>query len=493
MRSPFGEDSHAEFTRVKYPGNNGTPNGVAVQEFKRSPAEELQTISRGGRRKHSSRAGTAMRGPGPFNLGASGGPKRVCTGREPVAPVGRSWEGQSPSPEGGQGNPGRPTGGTLTPYEAFNPKIPRKSSGKALLACQYWNKSPLPDTKELTGSLSPDGAYSPKYINACKQGAWSIVTWPVDLPEKAKVRRFKCRSWRHEGECAKWRGAQDFKRIEGALKSNSGFWVYMVFTFDRKEWRNEFEAYKGLLACWDKFRKRFERKFGKFQYIVLCEKHRDGWPHINILIRNEKFAEKCAGDGWRAIRKSWVKPQAIECGFGKIAWVEPVRDESAMAGYCVKLLKTIGEISKLNQAPVNAPKNFRRLRASQGLLPPPHKNPNITGWLEMEPFEKVEHKWERIKELLNSGGKHFSLNMQTGEIEEVGLAGRMRKAIEQAVLRKPKEKCNAGVDDAGGRPKKVYANNRGVRRGTRGDSSHGPALVGGQPSPSSHKATGPPG
>jgi len=369
-------------------------------------------------------SGVGLQGGRPLSFSPQGGPQgQIGCHLERVSKGEPEGRGQSPS---------------AAPYKAFNPKIPRKSSGEARLACQYWNKSPLLDTKELTGSLSPDGAYSPKYINACKQGAWSIVTWPVDLPEKARVRPFKCRSWRHEGECAKWRGAQDFKRIEGALKNNPGFWVYMVFTFDRTEWRNEFDAYKGLLACWDKFRKRFEREFGKFQYIVLCEKHGDGWPHINILIRNEKFAEKCAGDGWKSVRKSWVKPHSIECGFGKISWVEPVRDETAMAGYCVKLMKTVGEISKLNQAPVNAPKNFRRLRSSRGLLPPPHKNPNITGWLEMEPFEVVEHKWEMIKKLLDAGGKHFRTNMQTGEIEEVGLAGRMRKAIEQAVLRKPR-------------------------------------------------------
>ena len=230
------------------------------------------------------------------------------------------------------------------------------------------------------------------------------MTWPRDHPEKAKVRSFKCRAWRHEGECAKWKGAQDFRRIEGAFKKNPGSWVYMVFTFDRKDWFNEFDAYKCLYSCWDKFRKRFERKFGKFQYICLCEKHRDGFPHINILIRNEKFAELC-NENWRGVKSDWVEPHAMASGFGLNSYVEPVRDSSAMAGYCVKLLATIGEVSKLSQAPVNAPKNFRRLRASRGILPPPIKNPNITGALQMEPFERTEHRWETIKKILGEGGK----------------------------------------------------------------------------------------
>jgi len=302
----------------------------------------------------------------------------------------------------GERGPKGLAGGRAPATTQRDPGIPG-AAAPSRLAWQYRNKSTVPGTKRLTGSVSKDGAYSPKYINACRQGAWSIVTWPRDHPEKAKVHCFKCRSWRHEGECAKWKGAQDFRRIEAALKNNPGFWVYMVFTFDPKDWFNEFQAYKGLLSCWEKFRLRFERKFGKFQYVNLCEKHKNGRPHINILIRNEKFGELCK-ENWRRIKSDWVEPHLIASGFGLNCYVEPVRDESAMAGYCVKLMNTIGEVVKTTQAPVNAPKNFRRLRASRGLLPPPIKNPDITGRLEMQPFEKVEHNWETIKKLCAAGG-----------------------------------------------------------------------------------------
>jgi len=334
-------------------------------------------------------------------------PSKSFMGREP--PVGRG--GQSPPPSAAlsrvKGIPGQSRGGT--------------DAEKVPLACQYRNKWPHVATKGVTGSVSDTGAYSPKYINACRAGAWSIVTWPVANPDQVKFRQFKCRSWRHEGECSQWKGAQDFARISSALKKNRGSWTYLVQTFARdREFRNSYEAYKGLFGCWPKLRKRLTRKWGDFKYIALAEKHRDGWPHLNLLIRNEALAEACSEDGWKSVRKNWLEPHAVKSGFGMRTWIEPVRDAEAMSGYFVKLCGTAGEFTKSSQSPDNAPKNFRRLRASQGLLPPPHKNPDFTGCLEKEPLEIAEHRWETIKEksqmIFIDGKKHLDVEEFATEI-----------------------------------------------------------------------------
>ena len=58
---------------------------------------------------------------------------------------------------------------------------------------------------------------------------------------------------------------------------------------------------------------------------------------------------------------------AVECGFGFIFWIERVRNKGELTNY---FLKIATELGKASQIPVNAPKNFRRVRASQKLLPP---------------------------------------------------------------------------------------------------------------------------
>ena len=72
-------------------------------------------------------------------------------------------------------------------------------------------------------------------VVACDSGAWTIASWKVESPSKKHLRPFKCRSWRHEGECREWRGAQDFLRCREAIQSRPG-WVYAVLTFDPKQW-----------------------------------------------------------------------------------------------------------------------------------------------------------------------------------------------------------------------------------------------------------------
>jgi hypothetical protein len=76
-----------------------------------------------------------------------------------------------------------------------------------------------------------------------------------------------------------------------------------------------------------------------------------------------------------------MQTSAVACGFGPIGWLEPLRSQEAMAGYFVKLARELtGEKDNL-QIPIEAHAHFRRLRASVRLLPPPLKNPDMTGLL----------------------------------------------------------------------------------------------------------------
>jgi hypothetical protein len=110
---------------------------------------------------------------------------------------------------------------------------------------------------------------------------------------------------------------------------------------------------------------------------------------VNVLIGNTRFWEAACED-WRGLRREWLKPNLEEVGFGPIAWLEPMRDASKMAGYLTKLAQELTGSNVKNQTPVSAPPHFRRLRSSNGTLPPIHTDPDTAGRLWQCPLETME-------------------------------------------------------------------------------------------------------
>jgi len=242
-------------------------------------------------------------------------------------------------------------------------------------------------------AIAPVDGKMPGYIKACHFRNWTLSLWRKDEhPITEDGRRWKdvpynCRSWRHAGACAKHRAAEDVERIKAALSARQGHYVYVVLTFARESFDGDFgAAYRGIVRCWDRLRKRIVRDWGKIEYVCVVERHADGWPHINLLIRNERLAASCEGNGWKRVRSRWLEPEARACGFGFRTWIEPMRSE-AIATYLVKLA---GEMGKKAQVPLDAPRHFRRLRGSRGFLPPKPKDLDLTGRLWRKEIEEVE-------------------------------------------------------------------------------------------------------
>lgn len=122
-------------------------------------------------------------------------------------------------------------------------------------------------------------------------------------------------------------------------------------------------------------------KWGPIEYIQTWERHRSGWPHVNVLVSNGPLAKACAGWGWVDVRRDWLIHEAVASGFGKVVYIKPMEDRLKMAGYLTKLAQELTGAGFKNQVPRNAPHHFRRLRASRGLLPKPYKDPDLTGAL----------------------------------------------------------------------------------------------------------------
>lgn len=229
-------------------------------------------------------------------------------------------------------------------------------------------------------TISRENGLSLKSVHMCESGSHHFAMWDPKNPSNIIFLPFRCRSWRHAGGCQRFKGAQDFVRVSEGILSRGDRWVYLVLTFDQRRESSEWDCYRLGLTRWSKFLDRLEYHHGKIAYVQTWEKHRNGFPHVNVVIHNEQIWNLCQHDGWRSWRQSLI-PHLTETGFGKVVHVEPLRPDTGkgLAGYLTKLSRELTGAGIKNQVPVNAPPHFRRIRASQGLLPPIHRPGKMQG------------------------------------------------------------------------------------------------------------------
>lgn len=222
------------------------------------------------------------------------------------------------------------------------------------------------------------------YCEACRRNAWHLEIWRKDGTGDKIIIPYACRSWRHEGDCRQWCGAQDFERCRIGMEKHT-FWLHVRMGFFQRRRRLDYRIFRSGLICWDKMRKRITRKFGPFKYIQTWEAHKSGWPHIHLAVSNATLFHLCTGKP-EVDFQVLLGSHAVDCGFGREGWLEPLKSKTAFAGYLTKLANELTGGGKEYQVPVKAPMHFRRLRASVGLLPPRFKNEDMTGMLKRIPM-----------------------------------------------------------------------------------------------------------
>lgn len=292
------------------------------------------------------------------------------------------------------------------------------------------------------------GPSAPKYIKACHTQSWMLATWSkTSEAPSVSTRPARCCSWRHTGPCAQQKAAEDYSRIQAALAPLPREDIcYLVLTLDPSAWdgtgwrgwagetpdrvpnavKNESAisaAYSALSDRWRVLACAIRRDFGAFEYVSTVESHRNGWPHLNVILVSPEIARDAVVAhgglyGWSQAAAGREAARIVlggyleRAGFGAIAFLEPAGRITAdgkdpLAAYVAKLAadngtpwdgqshgllstdgevtsldaQIVAEIAKLSQVPHRAPKNFRRLRSSKGFLPPIRRNPDITGIL----------------------------------------------------------------------------------------------------------------
>lgn len=234
------------------------------------------------------------------------------------------------------------------------------------------------------------------YIEACGCSQWTLRIWPRLDPAAQIMQPFRCRSWRHAGECRTFKGQQDFARICEAIEAH-GHWSHVCLTY-RHTTRTLSNAYfRQAVHDWAMLRKRTKRRYKEYKYIQVWEMTRKGCPHCHMAVSNEQLFGELYNVplGLTKTERDMIGqtnfdntlgPAALECGFGKVGFIAPIQSGPGMAEYLAKLSAELTGHKKDYQTPIWAPPHFRRLRATRGLLPPIHKNPDMTGELIRAPL-----------------------------------------------------------------------------------------------------------
>jgi hypothetical protein len=273
---------------------------------------------------------------------------------------------------------------------------------------------------------------------------WFVHTWKRDGGGDHQTRiPYSCNSWRCR-VCQRHEAAVTFARIREASEGlDPRGWCFLVATIDRdgyysgEPWADTDAAYKALGKMsaallgrigrrWGhetrlvgKKRRRVVRRLGN-RWVSVVEAHRSGWPHVNIAVwcpelaaelradRLARLEDPELADAVELARDAWSRKEPIapairekarratlvggelrdmfaDSGWGVQSSAEAANDAAAVASYIVGLMKlhetSAGELSKITQAPTNAPGRFRRLRSGKGFLPPRRSNPAVTGCL----------------------------------------------------------------------------------------------------------------
>ena len=219
------------------------------------------------------------------------------------------------------------------------------------------------------------------YIEKCEVQAWHLETWPKNGDGEHQCHPYRCGSWRHAGDCRLHKAQQDYSRIRDAIASRT-HWLHVVLTYPTWTSEDVKALYRQGLHDWAKLRKRTKTRYGEYKYIQVWERTRKGYPHCHMAVSCERLFSECGSDPIRNFHNQ-LRDAAVECGFGKIGWCERIDSPEIMSKYLSKLCEEISGNGKDYQTPTNAPKNFRRLRASVRLLPPIRKNPDMTGVLRL--------------------------------------------------------------------------------------------------------------
>ena len=169
-------------------------------------------------------------------------------------------------------------------------------------------------------------------------GCWEFIN--KETGEKVK---FYCKQWKCP-RCGKTKQKKLINDVKQAAQDYKLF-RFVTITLPAELRSEDFTTQnKYIKDSWSKLRKRLARKYKGFRYIWILERHKDGTPHMHILVSHY-------------IPQRTLSDICAEVGLGKIVDIRRVKDNK-IASYIAKYVAK--DVSVL-------PKAVRRFNFSKGI------------------------------------------------------------------------------------------------------------------------------
>lgn len=177
------------------------------------------------------------------------------------------------------------------------------------------------------------------------------------------IAQLRCKQW-DCSYCAKKNARQWKAALIHAINQKGGKWSFWTITLPYwirtlPESKRYEAGAKIIRENWDKFNKRWKRKYGKQSYIRVIEQHQDNTPHIHLLVSCHipDVYTVTRKDGSKYGRSVWHEEALDACNFGYIYDIRNLTDEDtgtwhagAVAMYVTKYMtKDLTENDKVRK------------------------------------------------------------------------------------------------------------------------------------------------
>lgn len=262
--------------------------------------------------------------------------------------------------------------------------------------------------------------WHPRYVWACWQDRWTIQI----RSKSGDTRRngqdvYRCMSRHHAGPCRDTWARRLYGRLTDPQSEftscpidDAMFWT-LTLPPEWHRWVTEASRLEanGLLGrLFRRFKDALNKRLARMglpsiRYFWIRETHRSGVPHLHMLVVHVELAQmlrerdaelgehpEVAPDDTH-LAPGWLRELAEARGFGGRFDAQVARNREALSGYATKVCSTIddvdsqvtvGEVVKGSQVPELLPRHCRSYGYSRRFIPPRHKDPDLTGWIEDE-------------------------------------------------------------------------------------------------------------
>jgi len=166
--------------------------------------------------------------------------------------------------------------------------------------------------------------------------------------DKLLVARLRCNMWTCP-YCAIVKQKMWRARIIEHIENSGCVWTWFTLTAHSKA--RGIASLENLRGAWDTLIKRMKRKFGKFQYCRVFERHKDGSYHLHCIASfhfGDIKERKARKDGKKTKYSVWLKTNATALHLGYYTHADDIETSHSgyIASYVTKYMTKLSDVAK---------------------------------------------------------------------------------------------------------------------------------------------------